>query len=99
MRLKVLGIYAEGSWVRTDFFYVVRLWKGHPTRKISLLNLYSKLKTRVLPPLEVNNKRQKINTYSTTSDNPIFIHIQWKFSSKFWLGFENLKNYRQYDKI
>ena len=50
--LKALGICAEGSWVRVDFLYGVRLWE-------SLINLYSELKARALSPLKGNNKKQK----------------------------------------
>ena len=37
--------------IRAGFFYVVKLWEGHPTCKISLANLYSELKACMLPYL------------------------------------------------
>ena len=39
--------------------------------------------------------------HNTTSDNPIFINIQWIWNSTFRLGVEKIskKKYRQYDKI
>ena len=46
-----LGICAAGLLASVDFLYEVRLKERHPTCKIVLVNLYSKLKTRVLSPL------------------------------------------------
>ena len=70
--LKVLGICAEDFWTRADFHYEVRWFKGHSTSKISLVNLYSEVKSRGLSPLEMNNKRRKRNI------NSIFMHIQYE---------------------
>ena len=42
------------AWV--DFLYEVRWEEAHPICKISFVNFYSELKSRVLSPLEGNNK-------------------------------------------
>ena len=42
-----------------DFLYEFKWWKGHPTYKISLVNLYSEFKVCVLPLLQGNNKGHK----------------------------------------
>ena len=60
----ILGICAEGLWIRADFLYGVRLWEGHSTLKISLFNLYLELKARVVLPLKRNNKGQKTITHT-----------------------------------
>ena len=77
---KALGICAEGLWIScAEGLWIragVRLWDRHPNQKVSLVNLYSGLKTRVLPLLEGNNKKQKTITHNSTLDNQIFMHIQ-----------------------
>ena len=35
----------------------------------------------------------------TASDNPISMQLRWIWNSTFWLGAENLMDYRQYVKI
>ena len=68
IRLKALGICTEGFRVRADFLNAVRWWEGYPICKISLVNLYSELKTLVLIPLKVNNKGRKTNTYKNPTN-------------------------------
>ena len=34
-----------------------------------------------------------------TSDNAIFMRLPWIWNSTFWLGVENFKKYREYDKM
>ena len=65
--------------------------------------MWSEHKVHVLPPLDGNDKRQngmiRDKTHITTSETPIFKHIQWIWNTIFWLGVENVKNDREYDKI
>ena len=66
--------------------------------KTSLVSFYLELKVCTLPLFEGNYKGPVTNTHSTTSDNPIFMHIN-EFEFHHLLGVESVKNYRQYDKI
>ena len=50
-------------------------------------------------PLLREITRDKKWTHINTTDNPIFKHIQWIWNSIFWLAGQNLRNYKQYDKI
>ena len=94
--LKDSGVCADSFWFKVDYLYKIRWKEGHPTCKIRLVNLHSELKAYVVLFLEGKNRKCKTNTHNTTSDNPIFMHIQWIWNSTFWLRVENPKNYRKY---
>ena len=71
-----LGICAPGLLSSVDFLYEVRLKERHPARKIVVVNLYSKLKARVLSPLSKgvisDKKRTHIRPPQITQFSCIF---------------------------
>ena len=70
---------------------------------MALTKLCSENKVHVFTLLYGIDKGQngmiRDKTHITTSETPIFKHIQWIWNTIFWLGIENVKNDRQYDKI
>ena len=66
MPIKVLkGVCAEGFWMKADCFNEVRWLEGFiHSVKSSCSMLYLELTTSILPPLELNYIRRKMNSSS-----------------------------------